>query len=1470
MKNLKASPRIIGFLAAAIFSAQTLRAATPIWTAAGGGNWNVNGNWSTVLIPQPADDVQFGDVGVGNLNTMDTSFTIDSLTYNQDNGLLHTTVLNPGTTLTINRTTTGDPLTVNSQTAAVNLNTQLPVTIQGPGATVNVNGTGNIVVREGFSASNGSHMATLDMSALDTFNATVGRLLIGQANNGEAANRPSGTLILAKTNVITLSSATAPQVMVEDGGQNANGSVVSLLSLGQSTVINADSFRLGGQKGNGTVQFNNTFLNPSLVIRSHDTVSRAALITIGDNSFTSSGNSSVGVVDLSLGSSDILVDTNIVARGNPGTGTGTTAGTLTLGAGTLDVNTLEVGFGIATGASGTTTGTLNVNNNNGIVTTNINNGMVSTGAVVVVNTTMRLARTNGGTAAVTGNLTVNGGAVYANTILAGGGNSTITLNQGSLLVISNSAGTLSAPIRTLNISDAALRLPALNAGGVLAVSNLVAGGSQNTINISSIPPVGSYPATFTLISYAAGAGGNFVLGPFPAASPSYAGSLVDIGNGVIQLKLTAGPTADLSELWTAAIDNNWDTFTFNWSAHGNATNFFLGATPVFDDTAPQPIVNLATAISSGTVTVNNNVLQYDFSGSGNIAGASSLVKNGSQKLTIENQGVDNFGSVSVNAGTLQIGSGDVNGSISSLNITNNAAIVVNRSGAITMASAISGSGSLSKIGNGTLTLSGASAYTGPTTLTAGGLQVNGSLAGAGALTSAAGTVLSGSGSVTGPVTVGGAFNPGGINSPGTFAAGDAMTFSPGSTVTFDLSGANLSPSDSDTVTVGGHLTANNNVINANFQGVPVVGTFYPLFTYSGGLSGSFNPVITGTHFTLALDTTDFPGSIYLSVASGSGANLKWTGLTDATWDSTVTNWVTQDTSAPSLFYSGDNILLDDTAGTFTLAIPQGVAVFPNTITNNSSIFNYIISGPGKISGPVSIVKQGTTTLTISSANDFSGSVDIQNGVLVTTSGTGLGNTVGGTTVEPGGTLDISGQSLGGELITIAGDGFNSQGALINSGGVQGTALRLLTLSSNAAVGGTGQFSINNSGGTGTLSTGGQPWKLTKVGPNQFGLQNVTSVDPALGAIEVQQGILEFNGSTTSMGDPTYTNMVDAGATLQFANSSAVWNKFFNLNGNGAANTVNNGTAATTELAGPVEVHGPVIFNVGGNLFTISSAISGDGSLTETGATPLILTSNNTYTGDTIINTGVIRLGGVGSISNSANITIAAGSTLTVTGRVDATFTLNNNQTLRGNGVINGQVVTLAGSTVSPGLSGIGALTVSNALTLGGTTLMELNQDGATNDVVNVNSSITYGGILSLVNIGSPLTNGASFKLFKALSYSGVFASIQPATPGAGLAWNTSTLTSGILGVVASGSGPTTNANITSVSLSGTNIVLHGTNNNIPNSSFKYVVLTSPSLTLPLSSWTPVVTNSFVNGTFDYSYPIVPGTSRLFFDVKAVQ
>ena len=68
---------------------------------------------------------------------------------------------------------------------------------------------------------------------------------------------------------------------------------------------------------------------------------------------------------------------------------------------------------------------------------------------------------------------------------------------------------------------------------------------------------------------------------------------------------------------------------------------------------------------------------------------------------------------------------------------------------------------------------------------------------------------------------------------------------------------------------------------------------------------------------------------------------------------------------------------------------------------------------------------------------------------------------------------------------------------------------------------------------------------------------------------------------------------------------------------------------------------------------------------------------------------------------------------------------------------------------------------------------------------------------------------------------------------------------------------------------GTNIVLHGTNNN-GGQNFHYAVLTATNVTLPLSNWTSLTTNSFnPDGTFDYTNALNPAQPQRFYDVKAV-
>ena len=77
------------------------------------------------------------------------------------------------------------------------------------------------------------------------------------------------------------------------------------------------------------------------------------------------------------------------------------------------------------------------------------------------------------------------------------------------------------------------------------------------------------------------------------------------------------------------------------------------------------------------------------------------------------------------AGTLQLGNGGTSGSITS-DVTDDGALVFNRSNEMTFAGVISGSGTVNQIGAGTTVLTGQSAYSGTTTVAAGTLAASGS------------------------------------------------------------------------------------------------------------------------------------------------------------------------------------------------------------------------------------------------------------------------------------------------------------------------------------------------------------------------------------------------------------------------------------------------------------------------------------------------------------------------------------------------------------------------------------------------------------------------------------------------------------------------------------------------------------------------------------------------------------------------
>ena len=235
---------------------------------------------------------------------------------------------------------------------------------------------------------------------------------------------------------------------------------------------------------------------------------------------------------------------------------------------------------------------------------------------------------------------------------------------------------------------------------------------------------------------------------------------------------------------------------------------------------------------------------------------------------------------------------------------------------------------------------------------------------------------------------------------------------------------------------------------------------------------------------------------------------------------------------------------------------------------------------------------------------------------------------------------------------------------------------------------------------------------------------------------------------------------------------------------------------------------------------------------------------------------------LGAMSPGAATTISNG-VLVLNGSLDNVLT-NAGGTLSGTGVLSGPVYINLGATLSPG-PGIGTMTIDNTLTLqpGSFTAMDINKTDGTSDQVVGLTNISYGGTLQVSLTGTPQI-GDAFKLFDAASYSGAFASITPATPGAGLAWLTTTLTTdGTLRVqTANVSQPVLSSSVQN----GTNLVMNGSNGT-PGTG--YSVISSTNLVLPSSAWEGVASGVFDSlGQFTATIVINPATPQRFFRIRA--
>ena len=1108
-------------------------------------------------------------------------------------------------------------------------------------------------------------------------------------------------------------------------------------------------------------------------------------------------NGLLGSGSVNAGGTTPLLISGILSNGAAGTlaltqsGTGTTtltgANTYT-GATTVSAGTLQVGNGtigsIAGGSAVTVTapGVLDVNLATGGIFANtvLNNGVVR--GINANGTTETFSGVIGGSGLFS---QISGTAIFTN-VNSYAGVTNIT-GPSTLLQIGTLGSAASAGVGTINVGGGStLQLVNVN-GSTLSnnVTNSAGGGAGTVLSTSALTTTLSGTLTDgagTLALTQNGSGttilanagntftglttvsaGTLQLGTNALAGSLGGGATIKVGTGGTLSLVNIGNPGTLSN---ASITNTLGGVgTFNVASNNNNTILSQltdggPGTLQLTQTGLGTTTLLGANTYTGTTLISAGILQV---GNGGAAGAlgtgavtdnTSLIFNRSDTITVANAiggpgsltqqgagttiltGANTYGTTLINAGTLQIGAGGTAGSLGSGTVTDNGALVFNRSDAITVANAINGSGTLTQQGTGNTNLTGVSAYTGATTVAGGTLRVNGSL-GNTAVTVQSGATLGGNGSIAGPVSIlaGGNLAPG--NSPGTITVG-SLTLVSGSNSNFELGvpgviGQVALPGN-DLVNVTSNLTLAGNINVTQLAGFGA-GSFR-LFNYGGVLTNNAT-VVTGvggpTYSTQII--TGVPNQVNLLVLNANALGLvqNWDGPHadnttieggNGTWDGFQNNWT-------------------NNAGTVNAAWQNGIANFggaTGTVTLVSPIFaqglvfsttGYNINGTGintlNLVGPTpapTITVSGGLVATINA--QILGSLGLTSNGAGTLVLTNAGNSyTGGTTVTGGGAVSVSSD---GNLGALAG------AVTLNTGTLQTTAT--FASSRGITVTGTGTLDVTNANVFTANGVVGGTGALTKIDTGTLVLANAGNTYN--GPTNIVNGTVQVsaNGDLGAVtGGITFGGVAGNNAILQTTAGIAFGNRAVTLNTAG-------GTVDTNGFNSSL---GGVISGAAGN------------PLTKIGAGTLTVTGASTYIGQTNVNGGTLQVGDgvvVGTqIGNStAAVVLSNGATLAINLANSGTFgnpvTDNAGSTVVGNNTI-GNTQTLTGIISGPGAvtqSGAGTTVLTAANSYNGATLV-------TAGTLQIGNGIAAGAsiansVSTTVNLGAALAinlaNGETF------------------------------------------------------------------------------------------------------------------------------
>ncbi len=279
-------------------------------------------------------------------------------------------------------------------------------------------------------------------------------------------------------------------------------------------------------------------------------------------------------------------------------------------------------------------------------------------------------------------------------------------------------------------------------------------------------------------------------------------------------------------------------------------------------------------------------------------------------------------------------------------------------------------------GSGTWTLSGANVYTGTTTVTSGTLLINGSSAAGCPISVASSGTLGGTGVVYGTTSLAsGAKLAPGANGLGT------LTFANTSATALILNSNSMTCDVAsvsglcDALTIAGTLVLNGaNTIALNFPSTTAPAGTYTLLSY-GAKTGSGSLTLDRTYPNASL-TVGSTSVILTITGTGSTADsLTWIGDGTANeWNITANNWT------PITYSDGARVIFDDTGSANPAISISAAPVAPESILVNTSNKTYTLTGNG-ISGACSLLKTGSSLLTLNANNNYTGPTTVNAGSL---------------------------------------------------------------------------------------------------------------------------------------------------------------------------------------------------------------------------------------------------------------------------------------------------------------------------------------------------------------------------------------------------------------------------------------------------------------------------------------------------------